>query len=230
MYDYLEGLVVYKTLSHVTLEIQGVGYFVGVLNNFYEKTLSVHEDLPVRLYIHAHHTDHGIDLYGFEDRSERNFFKLLLSVSGVGPSLAIKILSMTPYEELIESIIVEDKESLLQVSGLGPKTAGKLLLELKDKVKSFDIPMDRDLDRKKAVNNNLSARTWTEVKQALRNLGYREIDIKEVMNLLKKEITSKKKTSSETSTSMNKDKDNTVESLLRRALAMLSPPTSKKIS
>ena len=208
MYDYLEGILAHKGTditkgggeTFVTLEIGGIGYRVGVLKGIEESIGASSGQL--KLYIHYQKTDDSVFLYGFLERAERDFFKRLISVSGIGASFGLRILSGMSYRQMIGIIIREDKERLLQISGLGPKTAGKIFLELKDKIKDFEVFSAAERSTSVSTSSDLVF----EAKEALIALGYRETEIYKAIDLLKKE------------SSPPKD----LESFLRRTLALLS--------
>ena len=205
MYDYLEGSLVHKNMDSITLDVHGVGYHIHVLKGFYEEVMGT-DGVRLRLYVHGHSLEEKLHLYGFLRREERDFFKLLVSVSGVGPALGVKILSNTSYDEVARRIMHDDKESLLAVSGLGPKTAAKILLELKDKVSLLEIGMsDKGISGSSVPSDHMREIIF-EARQALSSLGYKEADINKVIVHLSKTF----------------EPDETVENFLRRTLAYLS--------
>lgn len=120
------------------IDIQGVGYFV----NCSSRTLRAIGGLgeSVSLYIDPLFRQESLQLYGFESVSERDSFRLLLSVQGVGARMALSILSLLSSEELAQAIASKDSAKLQQASGVGGKLATRILNELKDKVKSVELP------------------------------------------------------------------------------------------
>src|SRR5438445_8623619 len=133
MIAQLAGALAYKSPEHLVVDVQGVGYQVYVsLNAFYR--LPEPGD-PVCLLIHTHVRDDALQLYGFLEREEKDLFLLLTSVSGIGPRLALNILSGTPSHELEDALEAGDLVRLVAIPGVGKKTAERLVVELRDKIK-----------------------------------------------------------------------------------------------
>jgi Holliday junction DNA helicase RuvA len=172
----LTGRLATKAPSHVTLDVQGVGYEVFVpLSTFY--ALPDLEE-PLSLSIYTHLRDDAIQLFGFLTRQEKEAFVLLIGISGIGPKLALSVLSALSVPDFVSAVQGGDVEKLETVPGIGKKSAGRIALELKDKVQRL-APLtpvaerlresdDRDLLREDALS-------------ALVNLGYRAADVKEVL-------------------------------------------------
>lgn len=164
MIAQLAGALAYKSPEHLIVDVQGVGYQVFVsLNSFYR--------LPepgdrVALLIHTHVREDAFQLYGFVDRDEKELFLLLLGVSGIGPRLALNILSGTPAQELQAALEAGDLVRLVAIPGIGKKTAERLVVELRDKVKL--LKGTRPGDSGQRVTG-----VEAEAVSALLNLGYR---------------------------------------------------------
>lgn len=132
MIAYLKGKLVHKEPTFVQLEVNGVGYQVSIsLNTFSE--IKDREDLKLLTYLHVREDAHV--LYGFAGEAEKQMFLHLISVNGVGPNTALVVLSYLPPQELRGAIVREDAAALQAVKGIGGKTAQRLILELKDKLK-----------------------------------------------------------------------------------------------
>src|ERR1043165_329939 len=132
MIAYLKGKLVHKEPTHVVVEVNGIGYQVGIsLHTFSE--IKDREDIKLATYLQVREDAHI--LYGFASDSEKQMFQLLISVNGVGPSTALVVLSYLTPEELKSAIVHEDTAALQAVKGIGGKTAQRLVLELKDKLK-----------------------------------------------------------------------------------------------
>jgi len=165
MIAQLAGTLAHKSPEQLVVDVHGVGYQVLVsLNSFYR--------LPepgdaVRLLIHTHVREDALQLYGFLDRGEKDLFLLLTSVSGIGPRLALNILSGTPSHELEAALEAGDLVRLVAIPGVGKKTAERLVVELRDKVKLAKGA--RGADDGQRVSG-LDA----EAVSALVNLGYRQ--------------------------------------------------------
>lgn len=132
MIAYLKGKLVHKEPTFVQIEVNGVGYQVSIsLNTFSE--IKDREDLKLSTYMHVREDAHV--LYGFATEAEKQMFLNLISVNGVGPNTAMVVLSYMPPAELRNAIVREDASALQAVKGIGGKTAQRLILELKDKLK-----------------------------------------------------------------------------------------------
>lgn len=135
MYAYLHGKLTYKSPTEVYVECAGVGYHVQITLFTYSDIELVNE---ARLYTYLQVREDAMLLYGFSTEQERDMFRLLVGVSGVGPNTARLILSSMTTNELARAII-NDEVSLIQtIKGIGPKSAKRLVLELKDKVGSME--------------------------------------------------------------------------------------------
>ena len=132
MIAYLKGKLVHKEPTHVLIEVNGIGYQVGIsLHTFSE--IKDREEIKLFTYLHVREDAHI--LFGFASESEKHMFQLLISVNGVGPSTALVVLSYLAPEELKSAILNENTAALQAVKGIGGKTAQRLILELKDKLK-----------------------------------------------------------------------------------------------
>ena len=164
MIGYLRGQLVDKRPSQVLVDVNGVGYVVSIpLSTFYSLG-ELHDD--VTLLVHTHLREDSIALYGFLTAREKQFFELLISASGVGPSLALKILSGMSVDELLPAIRAGDLVRLTRIPGVGRKTAERIVLELRDKLAAMEPPQPERV--------TASGRTQLEsdVVSALLNLGY----------------------------------------------------------
>jgi len=136
MIAHLKGKLVYKDPTHVIIDVNGVGYQVGIsLHTFSE--IKDREDIRLATYLHVR--EDAQVLYGFSSDSEKQMFQLLISVNGVGPNTALVVLSYLSPDELKKAIISEDAPTLQAVKGIGGKTAQRLILELRDKVKKESL-------------------------------------------------------------------------------------------
>lgn len=128
----IKGILSYKSISHIIVDVQGIGYRIMVpLSTFYE--------LPdigqsVELNIHTHVREDLINLFGFITPKEKEIFQLMVSISGIGPRLAINILSGISADELTRALSAGNAGKLVSVPGVGRKTAERMIVELKDRV------------------------------------------------------------------------------------------------
>ena len=126
MIALLQGEIAYKSIDHVILDVNGVGYRLLIpLSSFY----SLPENGPVRFFVYTHVREDAIHLFGFLTAEEKEIFGNLISVSGIGPKVAINILSHIPAAELITAIASGDTKRLSSLPGIGKKTAERLVLE-----------------------------------------------------------------------------------------------------
>jgi Holliday junction DNA helicase RuvA len=132
---HLSGKLIFKQPSQIVVEVGGVGYEVTIpLSTFYEVG-EIGTDLA--LFVHTHVREDALQLFGFRTRTEKELFLKLTSISGVGPKLAITILSGMPVGELIQVISAGDAARLTAIPGVGKKTAERVAMELRDKLKGI---------------------------------------------------------------------------------------------
>jgi Holliday junction DNA helicase RuvA len=175
MIAFLTGRLAFKAPTHLTLDVQGVGYEVHIPLSTYYALPNLDE--VTALNIHTHLREDAIQLFGFLSQSEKESFLLLTSVSGIGPKLALSVLSSLPITDLVHAIQTEDVDKLATVPGIGKKSAGRIALELKDKVgKIHGAP-----PRATAVDAPNADGPWEDALSALVNLGYRAQDAKEAL-------------------------------------------------
>jgi holliday junction DNA helicase RuvA len=165
MIGLLRGRLLEKRPNQVILDVAGVGYLVSIPLSTYAALADIHTE--VTLLIHTHVREDALTLYGFLSAREKHFFELLLSASGVGPSLALKILSGMNVEELVPAIRTGDLARLTKIPGVGRKTAERIVVELKDKLATVAIESEKPAPASPAG-------VEADVKSALLNLGYDE--------------------------------------------------------
>ena len=164
MIGHLRGVLIDKRPSQVLLDVAGVGYQVQIpLSTFYSLGELKEE---VSLLVHTHVREDAMLLYGFLTAREKHFFELLISASGVGPSLALKILSGMSVDDLIPAIRAGDLPALTRIPGVGRKTAERIVVELRDKLAQMEAASPAE--EKPAARGGLAG----DVVSALLNLGY----------------------------------------------------------
>lgn len=131
MITYLKGPITHKNPSFIVVEAGGVGYHVNI--SLYTYT-QIEKLETVKILIHFHVKEDAQTLFGFSEERERRLFQHLISVSGVGPSTALVVLSSMNPDEVRTAVISEDVVSIKRVKGIGPKTAQRIILDLKDKL------------------------------------------------------------------------------------------------
>jgi Holliday junction DNA helicase RuvA len=132
MISFLKGILIQKDPTHVVMDVNGVGYHVNISVQTYadikdKESILLHAHLAIREDAHV--------LYGFSTETEKKLFQQLISVNGVGPSTAIVMLSYMSTDELRQAIAREDAVTLQRIKGIGGKTAQRVIIELKDKVR-----------------------------------------------------------------------------------------------
>jgi Holliday junction DNA helicase RuvA len=206
MISKLRGTLDSTGTDWAIIDVGGVGYHCFCSS----KTLSLLPDPggDVSLLIETHVREDHIHLYGFSSVEEKECYKLLTSVQGVGSKVGLAILSVLTPALLHQAILGQDKATVTQANGVGPKVAQRIITELKDKVGALGLPVTSS-----SLGNVLSAEVGsfdgtaaTDALSALENLGYRRIDAVGVVNRLVSEL----------------GDDATVENLIRRGLMELA--------
>lgn len=169
MIAYLNGNLEYVSNDFVILDVNGIGYQVFISDYTLSKLPQCNSNL--KLYTYMNVKEDSISLYGFLSMDEMNMFNTLKTVSGVGPKAALSILSCMRPNEISMAVIIEDINSLSKASGIGKKTAQRIILELKDKMKSTTVFETENIDTNK---NSSSAKI--EAVEALTALGYSQIE------------------------------------------------------
>lgn len=164
MIGLLRGKLIDKNPNRVLIDVGGVGYQVQVPLSTFAGLGALQQEAT--LLIHTHVREDQLALYGFISAREKQCFELLISASGVGPSLALKILSGIGVEELIPAIRKGDVAQLVRIPGVGKKTAERIVVELRDRLASIDVGGPR----KSSTGSQLES----DVASALVNLGYEE--------------------------------------------------------
>ena len=135
MIEYLVGTIVELTPAYVVLDIGGVGYYVNISLTTFEQIQSKKD---VKIYVHQIIREDSFTLYGFGTKEERELFRLLISVSGIGAATARLMLSSLKPDELRQAIITGDVQLIKSVKGIGVKTAQRVIIDLKDKIGGSD--------------------------------------------------------------------------------------------
>jgi len=169
MIGYLRGNVIESGEKSILLDVRGVGYLV------YMPPMEMPlEGDEIGLYIETVVREDAIELFGFKDKKTKDFFKMLISISGIGPRGALGILALAPVDSLMQAISRGDVGFMTKVSGIGKKTAEKIVLELKDKV--------GDISGGSVMNVS------DDVFDALTALGYSPVQIREALSGLENDI------------------------------------------
>lgn len=143
MIGYLKGKIISAKPTQIILDVNGVGYLVNISISTFEKISDQNE---ISLFIHTHVREDALSLYGFYTEAEKEMFELLISISGIGPKVALSILSGITVDELQNAIQTENVSRLVSVPGVGRKTAERVVLELKSKVGLIETNVPKGID------------------------------------------------------------------------------------
>ncbi len=198
MYYYIKGKYITKGESFVVLEAGGIGYKIYTSALDIEKMPSVGSEITI--YTHLYVREDAQDLYGFITNEEISLFLQLMSVSGVGPKAALAVMSVVSCEQFYVAVMTNDAKTLTKAQGVGPKAAQRIILELKDKVKTVDaLPeeikattLEQENYQSEAVNALIVlGYSPNEAKKAVAStnpdLGVEAI-IKEALKILMKQV------------------------------------------
>ena len=171
MFYHINGELVLVESNIAVVDCNGVGYCLTVSLNTQRYLKSSGQ--KVKLYTHFSVREDGVELFGFYDLEERDLFKLLISVSGVGPKAAINIMSALTPESFVSAVMNGDTKLISKAQNVGAKTAARIVLELKDKLaKSFSVSENEDIISSVAAPNN--SEKISEAQNALMVLGYKQ--------------------------------------------------------
>ncbi len=166
MYNYIKGIIVNKQDNLVIVDNNGIGYEIHTSNNALEKLPDINEVATILTYQVVKEDE--ISLYGFYSKEEKSMFLNLISVNGIGPKMAIGVLSSISLRDLEMAIVSGDSKIIKKLKGIGPKTAERIVLELKDKIEtnsSFEM-----------VSSNSNSKEMEDAISALEGLGLTRID------------------------------------------------------
>lgn len=196
MYEYIKGKYIGLNKDYIIVENNGIGYKIFTSGATMSSTPKAGDEII--LYLEQIVREDFIGLYGFDSKEELEMFKLLLTVNGVGPKAALSLLSISRVNNLKYAIMTNDEKHICRGVGIGKKTAARIILELRDKLKPDEL-----LDDNQSFDDSISQNVVviSEALSALIALGYSE---KEAETVLKKV-----------------DKDDTVENIIKNALKAL---------
>ena len=176
MYAYIKGTLEEKSTDSIVVETAGIGYKIYVSEHTMAKLGEIVE--KVKIYTHYHVREDNISLYGFMSNEELKMFELLLQVSGIGAKTAIAMLSNITPSKFALAIISNDLKTLTKIPGIGNKSAQRMVLELKDKLKTQTAIED---DEEETTPND-NSESINEAEQALQILGYNKSEISKVFD------------------------------------------------
>ena len=193
MFDYFEGQITELTPTYLVLELNGIGYLLHISINTYS---ALKAESKERIFVHQIIKEDAHLLYGFLSKKEREVFRLLISVSGIGSNTARMILSTLTPEETAQAIAKENVRALQNIKGIGAKTAQRMIIELKDKM----LKIQGFEQNSNSTNNTIIE----EALSALVMLGFQKIQVEKAISQILKE-----------------EKELSVEELIKKALKVL---------
>jgi len=180
MFAYLKGKIAEKSPNRVIIDCNGVGYDVAIPISTYEKIGNNGDEGT--LYIHTSWSDAGFYMYGFESNDELKLFRLLVSISGIGPKSALSVLSGMSVSKFIDAIRDGNSGLISKVPGLGPKTSQRIIVELRDRVDAFGYdPVSQATNVIGSVNQ--------EAEEALVSLGFKINAVRKALKKLPDDLT-----------------------------------------
>ena len=186
MFAYLKGSLEIKTRGYIVIDVSGVGYKVFMSETAIEKIGEIGEIVKVYTYLRVREDD--MSLYGFNTNEELRMFELLLSVSGIGAKSAISILSNITPSSFALAVISDDVSKIKALPGIGPKSAQRIILELKDKWKVEETISDEE--RNEILVSKKESENCNEAIAALQVLGYSKKEIEKALENIDKETLS----------------------------------------
>ncbi len=169
MYSYLKGELVEVSADTIVVEVNNIGYNIHIPAGMASQFTGTGQTVKVYTYLHV--KEELMELYGFLTRDDLTVFKLLLGVSGIGPKGALAILAVMTPDDLRFAVLGEDAKAISKAPGIGSKTAKRLILELKDKLKLEDA-FELKMEHAASEQENSLAGAKSEAVQALTALGY----------------------------------------------------------
>lgn len=181
MYSFLRGELVEVNDSSCVLDVNSVGFLVNITKKEAGSILGI-IGKEIVLYVELIVREDSHTLYGFSQKNNKELFKILIQLNGIGPKLALGILSDLSPEELSKAVLTSDIVTLTSISGIGKKTAERMVIDLKDKIKNFSVG---DISISEKETNHLNPIIEEELTSALTALGYRTNEIKRMLQNIK---------------------------------------------
>ena len=198
MFAYIKGIFEFRTLDYIVIDVNGIGYKIFMSENSMKKIGEIGSIVKVYTYLKVREDD--ISIYGFSSSKELRMFELLVSVSGIGAKSAIVILSNIEPSTFAVAVVSNDVTTLKKLPGIGAKSAQRIILELKDKLKSMEIQDDQMEELKTVLDKN---KNIEELISALQVLGYTRKEIEKIIPKID-------------------NKDENLENLIKKALVLLA--------
>ena len=171
----LNGILVDKKPSEVIVDVNGIGYLCFISNNTYDSLPIVGESASLLIYHQI--SENNQSLYGFSDNVEKDMFLMLISVSGIGPKTGINLLSSVSANEFKRRLVAGEVELLSALPGIGPKTARRIIVELKDKLVNYS-------NDSMPIENSEDSQIFRDAYNALQSLGFNSNEINKCLSML----------------------------------------------
>ncbi len=198
MFAYLKGVFDSRAMEYIVVDVNGVGYKIFMSENSMKEIGEIGKEIKVHTYVKVREDD--ISIYGFASCEELRMFELLISVSGIGAKSAITILSNIEPSTFAAAVVSDDVNVLKKLPGVGAKSAQRIILELKDKLKSLSVD---ETATTSSIKVELPSENVEDLISALQVLGYSRKDIESILPKLDR-------------------KNGSLEELIKNALALLS--------
>ncbi|MFH0873298.1 MAG: Holliday junction branch migration protein RuvA [Candidatus Komeilibacteria bacterium] len=176
MISFIKGNIIIRQERYLVIDIGSLGYQVYCTSQTLEKLRDQNE---VSLFTHTHVREDAMELYGFITWEEMEFFEKLIEISGVGPKSALAVMSVAPLEDIKKAVVHGDPAILQRVTGIGKKTAERIIVELKEKIK-FSSPLD---------SNAIASLGDSQLFEGLQSLGYKEREIRQILPQIPIDVT-----------------------------------------
>lgn len=177
MFSYIKGIYESRTMDYIVVETNGIGYKIFMSENSMKKIGEIGQNIKVYTYLKVREDD--VSIYGFSSCEELRMFELLVSVSGIGAKSAIVILSNIEPSTFAIAVVSDDVNTLKKLPGIGAKSAARIILELKDKLKSMNLS-----DEENGIINKANNENFEELISALQVLGYTRKEIEPIISKL----------------------------------------------
>ena len=185
MISWLKGQIIQdwhlSSRKGVVLNVGGIGYEVQLLS---KQIVIIDNEKTKEFWIHQVNRDDSINLYGFNEVSQRDLFRKIISVNGIGPQIGMALLEDFEVGQLVDAIEENDIDLLTKSQGIGKRIAERLVIELKNKLEQFTDLTEINIDNKKANNSNIFFKYLEEIKSILNSLGYMDNEIKNAIKIL----------------------------------------------
>lgn len=180
MFSYIKGIYESRTMDYIVVETNGIGYKIFMSENSMKNIGEIGQNIKVYTYLKVREDD--VSIYGFSSSEELRMFELLVSVSGIGAKSAIAILSNIEPSTFAIAVVSDDVNTLKKLPGIGAKSAARIILELKDKLKSMNLS-----DEENGLKiNKVNSENFEELISALQVLGYTRREIEPIIVKLDK--------------------------------------------